>query len=176
MSSGFFFCGPAPGFGAGGERAPSADSLGQLAFRSLETVLGSYPVDSSDFWTPPDIWDAEDVATQIGDYFCVWTDGSLEPYPTAGSAVAGAGVYLPAHEFAMLVPTWEEAEVRCFYAGLWLSPDGSSGGVLGHYHGLASLLPWSFFLWLTLMWSGPLQGCSTMVACPGPYLWLRMGI
>ena len=45
-----------------------------------------------------DFWDAEDLAIEIGDHLCVWTDGSLEPYPSAGLSVAGAGVYLPAPE------------------------------------------------------------------------------
>ena len=44
------------------------------------------------------IWDAEDLAIEIGDHLCVWTDGSLEPYPSAGTSVAGAGVYLSAPE------------------------------------------------------------------------------
>ena len=55
------------GFGVGGDRALWADSLGQLAVRSLETVLGSHPVVLT-------FWDAEDSATEIGDHSCVWTD------------------------------------------------------------------------------------------------------
>ena len=38
-----------PGFGIAGESAPRAASLGQLADRSLEQVMGAIPVDDSDF-------------------------------------------------------------------------------------------------------------------------------
>ena len=84
--------------------------LGQLADRSLELALGPYPVDSANFWTPPEFWDVEDLATEVGDHRCVWTDGSREAYPIAGFLVAGAGVYLPAPELAMQGATWEVAE------------------------------------------------------------------
>ena len=90
-----------PGLGLGGQRSPWAGSLGQLAVRSLEMVLGSYPVDSSCFWSLPDYWDAEVLAVEIGDYPCVWTDGSFDPLPLVDVSVAGAGVYLPAIELAM---------------------------------------------------------------------------
>ena len=64
------------GLSAAGEYASWAESLGQLADRSLEMVLGAYPADHSEFWTPPDFWDAEDVTIEIGDHPCVWKDGS----------------------------------------------------------------------------------------------------
>ena len=84
------------GLGTAGERDPWTASLGQLADRSLELALGAYPDDSADFWPPPKFWDAEDLAVEIGDLPCVWTDGSLEPCPTAGISVAGAGeIFLP---------------------------------------------------------------------------------
>ena len=82
-----------------GERDPWAASLGQLADWSLALALGACPVDSADFWTPPEFWDAEDLATEIGDHPGVWTDGSLESCPTAGFAVAGAG-------FVFLLLSW----------------------------------------------------------------------
>ena len=79
-----------PGLSAAGERAPWADSLGHLVgpwrWRS-----GAFRADHFEFWSP-----AEDLAMEIGDHPCVWTDGSLEPHPTAGISVAGAGVFLPA--------------------------------------------------------------------------------
>ena len=34
------------------------------------------------------------LAIEIGDHPCVWTDGGLEPCPSAGFSVAGAGVCL----------------------------------------------------------------------------------
>ena len=46
---------------------------------SLHSRLGSYPIDSSSFWTPPDFWDAEDLAMEMAEHPCVWTDGNLEP-------------------------------------------------------------------------------------------------
>ena len=53
-------------------------------------------VDCGDMWTPPDFWDADDLALGMEDHPCVWTDGSGEDYPTCRFAVASAGVYLPA--------------------------------------------------------------------------------
>ena len=55
----------------------------------------AYPVDDAEFWTPPDFWDAEDLAIEIGDHPCAWTDGSSDNGPTEGISVAGAAVYLP---------------------------------------------------------------------------------
>ena len=80
-----------------GECAPWFISLGRLGDRSSESVLGCYPLDCSRFSTPPpDFWDAENLAIEIGDYPCVWTDGGIEPCPSA--SVTGAGVDLLAPE------------------------------------------------------------------------------
>ena len=79
---------------------PWAASLGQLAGRSLEQRLGACPADDSEFWTPPDFWDADDLAHGMEDHPCVWSDGSREGYPAGGFEVAGAGVYLLAPEEA----------------------------------------------------------------------------
>ena len=57
---------------------------------------------------PPDFGDAEDLASWTGDYPGVWTDGSMESYPSAGESVAGAGVYLPVPELAVQGAVWEE--------------------------------------------------------------------
>ena len=57
-----------------------------------------------------DFWDAEDVATEIGEHPCVWTDGSREVNPTGGFSVAGAAMYLPAPDLAMQGATWGVAE------------------------------------------------------------------
>ena len=59
-----------------------------MAHRSLEQVLGAYPADASDFWTPPDFWDADDLALGLEDHPSVWTDGSREDYPIGGVEVA----------------------------------------------------------------------------------------
>ena len=99
--------GPVASLCLAGERDSWAASLGQLAERSLEQVLGAYPVDDSCFWTPPDFfWMLDDLAAEIGEHPCVWTDGSREAYPTAGFRVAGAGVYLPALELAVQGAVW----------------------------------------------------------------------
>ena len=68
------------GLSTAGERDPWAAFLGQLADRSLEQALGACPVDNADFGTPPDFWDAEDLALEIEDHPCVWMDG-LETHP-----------------------------------------------------------------------------------------------
>ena len=44
---------------------------GQLATGALEQHLGAYLADGSGLWTPPDSWDAEDLAIEIGDHPCV---------------------------------------------------------------------------------------------------------
>ena len=66
-----------PGLGTAGERDPWAAALGQLADRSLEQALGAYPRDEAGFWAPPDFWDLEDLAIEIGEDPCLWTDGSF---------------------------------------------------------------------------------------------------
>ena len=57
--------------GIAGERAPWAASLGQLADRSLEEALGAHLVDDAGFWSPPEFWDSEDLAIEIGEHPCV---------------------------------------------------------------------------------------------------------
>ena len=60
-----------------GRRSPWSDSLGQLASRSWATALGDCPVDVARLWSLPEGWDAEDLAVEIDDHPCVWTDGML---------------------------------------------------------------------------------------------------
>ena len=60
-----------PGLSLAGERDLWAASLGLLADRVLEQRLGAYPADDSGFWTPPDLWDAEDLAIEIGSHPCL---------------------------------------------------------------------------------------------------------
>ena len=57
--------------GVGDDRAPWANSLGQLADISSESVLGAHPVDGSGFWSPHEFWGPEDLAIGIGDHPCV---------------------------------------------------------------------------------------------------------
>ena len=87
-----------PGLSTAGERDPWAASPGLLAEGDLEQRLSAYPADNSGLWTPPDFWDADDLAWGSEEHPCVWTDGSREDYPIGVFEVAGAGVYLPAPE------------------------------------------------------------------------------
>ena len=75
------------------------------------TCLGAYPVDFADAWTPPEYWDADDIALEMPEHTNVWTDGSREDFSSFGGfEVAGAGVYLPASELAFDSSIWETAE------------------------------------------------------------------
>ena len=62
-------------------------------------------------WTPPEHWDADDIALEMSDHPNVWTDGSREDFSAAaGFEVAGAGVYLPASVLAFDHSVWVTAE------------------------------------------------------------------
>ena len=90
-----------PGLSGLCDKDPWASSFGDLAFSNLERCLGAHPVDHSGFWTPPDYWDADDVALEMSDHPNIWTDGSREDFSSVGGfEVAGAGVYLPPSEVA----------------------------------------------------------------------------
>ena len=89
--------------------------LGQLpldlACCKLDCRLGAFLADTSAFWTPPDYWDADDIALKMSDTPNVWTDGSREDFSsTGGFEVAGAGVYVPAPELAFGGSVWGVAE------------------------------------------------------------------
>ena len=61
-------------------------------------------VDFAGSWTPPEFWDAADVALEMPEHPNIWTDGSREDFSSIGGfEVAGAGVYLPASELAFEV-------------------------------------------------------------------------
>ena len=102
-----------PGLSSTGGRNPWGASFGQLACCELERILGAYPVDDSVFWTPPDHWDADDIASEMTDAPNIWTDGSREDFSSIGGfEVAGAGVHLPASDIAFEGAVWGVAE-RC---------------------------------------------------------------
>ena len=109
------------GLSLAGERDPWPPSLSHLADRAVERCLGAYPSDDSAIWTPPDFWDAGDLAQEIEDRPSVWTDGSREDYPVGGFEVAGAGVYLPEPcgwpsgvlQKNMVMPGWSAAVLLC---------------------------------------------------------------
>ena len=73
-----------PGLSGAGARDPWAASFGQLACYELERCLGAYLVDDSAFWTPPDYWDADDLAVEMTDAPNIWTDGSREDFSSTG--------------------------------------------------------------------------------------------
>ena len=90
---------------------PWALSFGQLASFHLERCLGAYPVDFAAAWTPPEYWDADDIALEIPYHPNIWTDGSREDFSSVGGfEVAGAGVYLPAAEVAFDNSVWGMVE------------------------------------------------------------------
>ena len=57
-----------PGLSDISDGDPWASSFGELAFGELEWCLGAYPVDFSGSWTPPDYWDADDIALEMSDH------------------------------------------------------------------------------------------------------------
>ena len=70
-----------------------AASFHDLASAQLERCFGAYPVDFSGCWTPPEYWDADDIALEIPDHPNFWTDGNREDFSSVGGfEVAGAGV------------------------------------------------------------------------------------
>ena len=90
---------------------PWDTSFGDLASFHLERCLGAYPVDFGGTWSPPDYWDAADIALEMPQYPNIWTDGSREDFSSIGGfEVAGAGVYLLASELAFEGSTWRTAE------------------------------------------------------------------
>ena len=90
---------------------PWALSFSELASFHLEGCLGAYPVDFGAAWTPPDCWDADDIALEISDLPNIWTGGSREDFSSIGGfEVAGAGVYLPASELAFDNLVWSTVE------------------------------------------------------------------
>ena len=100
-----------PGLNGISTKDPWATSFGDLASFHLERCLGAYPVDFAGSWTPPEYWDAADVALGMPEHPNVWTDGSREDFSSAGGfEVAGAGVYLPASELAFEGLVWGTVE------------------------------------------------------------------
>ena len=94
-----------------GQRDPSATSFGDLASLRLERCLGACPVDFAGSWTPPEYWDAADIALEVPDHPNIWTDGSREDLSSLGGfAGAGAGVYLPSSEIAFDHSVWRTVE------------------------------------------------------------------
>ena len=173
-----------PGLILAGERDAWIAHLGQLAHKILEQVLGVYPADASGFWTPPDFWDAGDLALGTDDHPSVRTDGSREDYPSGGFAVAGAGAYRLPPGGSMRGPSgvlrrnlvmldWSAAVPLCrpralsnrfsvlsFGVRFWRCRPSGRG----------------FFVLFISKWSGQLVGYWIMAPFPSLCLWLKMGI
>ena len=61
-----------PGLSSCDWRISWAVSFCQLACLELERCLGAYLVDNSGHWTPPDYWDAEDIALEMSDSILIF--------------------------------------------------------------------------------------------------------
>ena len=82
-----------PGLNGINNKDPWATSFGDVASFHLERCLGAYPVDCAGSWTPPEYWDAADIALEMPEYPNIWTDGSREDFSSIGGCeIAGAGV------------------------------------------------------------------------------------
>ena len=125
-----------------GERDPLATSFGDLACCKLECRLGAYPVDSSAFWTPPEYWDADDIALEMSDTPNILTDGSREDFSAIGGyEVAGAGVHVLASELAFdgsVLVCWRRSKVmlawsvaELLFACSWSYADCPTCRILG---------------------------------------------
>ena len=100
-----------PGLNGVSTRDSRATSFYDLASALLERCSGAYPVDIAGSWTPPEYWDADDIALEMTDHPNVWTDGSREDFSSVGGfEVAGAGVYLLASVLAFDHSVWGTAE------------------------------------------------------------------
>ena len=61
--------------------------------------------------SPPEYWDAADIALEMSEHPDIWTDGSREDFSSVGGfEFAGAGVYLSASELAFEGSVWGTAE------------------------------------------------------------------
>ena len=91
--------------------------------------FGSLSWNSSVFWTPPDYWDADDIALETSDTPNIWTGGSREDFSsTGGFEVAGAGVHVLAPELAFEGSVWgvwrcSPGALPCFHAHTWATSD-----------------------------------------------------
>ena len=86
-----------------------------LASWTRESVLGACLVDIGQLWVLRKGWDSGDLALEINDHPCVWTDGSAEVHNIADVTVAGVGAYLPALSCALQGSPWGGRGCR----GLW---------------------------------------------------------
>ena len=64
-----------PGLSGLSDKDPWATSFDDLASFHLEQCLGAYPVDIDGCWTPPEYWDADEIALEMFEHLNIWTDG-----------------------------------------------------------------------------------------------------
>ena len=135
-------------------------------------------------WTPPDYWDADDIALEMSDFLDIWTDGGREDFSSVGGfEVAGAGVHLPASEVAfessawrglrrmMAMLAWSVAVLLCLFPMSCRLCSVQNSGVPFLLPGVLSL-PFSE----VSMLPGILVGCWIVTAWQSFRLWLRMEI
>ena len=61
-----------PGLNGISGKDPWATSFSDLASFHLEQCLDAYPVVFASCWTPPEYWDANDIALEMSEYPNVW--------------------------------------------------------------------------------------------------------
>ena len=101
---------------------PWAFSFGEKASFHRGRCLGACRVDFAAAWTPPDHWDADDIALGVPEHPNISTNGRKKDFSSVrGFEVAGAGVHLPAAEVAFDHSVWGTVEEhgdarleRCF--------------------------------------------------------------
>ena len=99
-----------PGLHGVSDQDPWTTSFGALDSFHLERCLGACPVDFASCWSPPECWDAADIALEMSEYPNILTDGCREDFSSKGGfEVAGAGVCLPASEVASEGSVWGTA-------------------------------------------------------------------
>ena len=117
-----------PGLCVAGESDPWTASLAVSREVFGAASGGAFQADDSCFWTPPDLGDAEDLAIEIGDHPCVWTDGSKEECPIGGFEVAHGGCISGADVVAWPKKCQSALQILCFWGSLhWLAGVGNMG-------------------------------------------------
>ena len=163
---------------------PWALSFGEVASFHLERCLGAYPVDFAAVWTPPDYWDADDIALEIP--LSILTSGLMEAeriFPPLGASklLVQAFTFLL---LKLLLIIWFGARLKSmamlglsvavlFYLSLGFCKlcNVLNSGVLLLLCRLTGLVIWVL---TTLMSFVTLVVCLILIAWLSRFLWLRM--
>ena len=125
----FLWHGWLPGPCGAGDDHPWAASFGDLAFGALERCLGAHPLDFSGSWTPPDYWDADDIASEMSDHPNIWTDGNGEDFSSLGGYEVCLLLRMPLKVLcgvllkSMGMFAWSVAVLLCLF---WCHADSSA--------------------------------------------------